>query len=340
MRPRASPLQIVDVHDEADAVRAHTEAIARPFDLTRPPLLRAYLYRVGPARQPAQHYLAFVVHHIVFDGWSAGVLGAHVAEHYQLARAGTRDKWDSLPWQYADFTAWQDALPRTDALAFWRRALENAATPVGFASARAGTARAGASDGFRRGLYRAPISPALRRELAAWCRSEKISLYTALLAAFHTLLHRVSGREDLTVGSPFANRTRPEAGTLIGPCFNVFPMRATFEDGPSFVRLARRLQGFVDQVREIEAVPFEVLAADALGSGAQAAARFPMWFSLQNFPFGAGDVGDTRWGARAARQRRHAQRRHAARAGVALVDSAGGMFGMWDYDEEKLELSR
>ncbi|MDB4987428.1 MAG: lgrB, partial [Myxococcaceae bacterium] len=321
---RAS-LPVTDVAHEAEVARLVAMDVERPFELACPPLLRTNLYRVSADR----HYLAIVVHHIVFDGWSAGVLAAHIAERYGLLRSNAKGGWVPLPWQYSDFTSWQQGLPRADALRFWQAALEHVAAPVGFASPRFSD-----GNGFRRGLHRAHLPSSIHRDLLAWCRLERVAPFAAVLAAFQTLLYRVSGQADITVGSPFANRSRSEAELLVGPCFNVFPMRATFSDRPSFATLARRLHAFADGVRAVEAVPFEALDVEALGSGA-AAARFRLWFGLQNFPFREVTVDQTQFEPALLDTAIHNGGTR-LELGVALVETADSLFGMWDYDCDQL----
>ena len=74
-----------------------------PFDLERGPLLRAQLVRLAPD----EHVLILVVHHIVFDGWSSGVLSQELSECYRAFTAGDAPQVPELPVQYADFAVWQ-----------------------------------------------------------------------------------------------------------------------------------------------------------------------------------------------------------------------------------------
>ena len=77
--------------------------VARPFDLERGPVLRARLWRLGAA----DHVLCVVVHHVVADGWSMGVLTGELSEVYAALVAGREPQLEELPVQYGDFAVWQ-----------------------------------------------------------------------------------------------------------------------------------------------------------------------------------------------------------------------------------------
>ncbi|SFY45642.1 Phosphopantetheine attachment site, partial [Streptomyces atratus] len=134
------PAQIVDapwsvtpvVHDvrtvpAADRERAALEIMAaearRPFELGGGRLLRVDVVRVADDDQ----YVLIMLHHIVSDGWSSGILARELRELYMAAVAGRVASLPELPVQYADFAAWQreqlsgDFLERQ--LAYWRERL-------------------------------------------------------------------------------------------------------------------------------------------------------------------------------------------------------------------------
>ena len=85
-------------------VAALIEAKAtRPFDLAGGPLLRCVLLRLGPQ----DHVLVVVLHHIVADGWSLGVLLGEASQLYAAYTAGLPSPLPELAVQYADYSVWQ-----------------------------------------------------------------------------------------------------------------------------------------------------------------------------------------------------------------------------------------
>ncbi|MBK9712877.1 MAG: amino acid adenylation domain-containing protein [Kouleothrix sp.] len=125
-------LSVVDVQasrdQELDAtirgLAAHE--IARPFDLSKGPLVRATLWKLGPL----DHVLLFVVHHIVFDAWSRTIFIREVASLYETYGRGQAPALAPLAIQYADFAHWQRAWLQgarlEQHLAYWRRQLAHA----------------------------------------------------------------------------------------------------------------------------------------------------------------------------------------------------------------------
>jgi len=125
----AVPALVVDLlalpprQRRAEIGRLSREEGRRPFDLTRGPLLRALLARTGAA----EHELVLVLHHIVADGWSCGVLVDEVGTFYGARRSGAPSVLAELPVQYLDFAVWQRGRMRGETLeshlAFWRQTL-------------------------------------------------------------------------------------------------------------------------------------------------------------------------------------------------------------------------
>src|SRR4030095_7915512 len=88
---------------EEKARRLATEYARLPFDLTRGPLIRARLLALGED----DHVLLLTMHHIVYDGWSIGVLIDELTALYGAFCEERPSPLPELPIQYADFAAWQ-----------------------------------------------------------------------------------------------------------------------------------------------------------------------------------------------------------------------------------------
>jgi amino acid adenylation domain-containing protein len=96
-------------------------------------------------------------------------------------------------------------------------------------------------------------------QLEALARSEKATLFMVLLAGWYALLRRYSGQEDILVGSPFANRTMPEVGDMVGLFMNVVVLRCDLSGGPTFRELVKRVRVTTLAAFERQAYPFEKL---------------------------------------------------------------------------------
>ena len=181
--------------DTGQALVELATADARPFDLSVAPLLRVTLARVGPQR----HLLVLTAHHLVCDGWSVSVFLDELSTLY-------RDGLDVLPdppLHPVDVAAWQRGAGGDD-MAFWTDRLAGARTPelpYDHRPSRDG----GRPCGLERARLDAGPVDAVRRLAAAAGRTG----FMVLLGAFHLLLHRVTGGDDVAVGVPVAGRDRP-----------------------------------------------------------------------------------------------------------------------------------
>ncbi len=260
------------------------EEATRLFDLTRPPLLRTVLLRL----HPREHVLVVLLHHIVADGWSVGVLLRELTALYGAYRQGQPSPLPPLPGQYADFAAWQrewlSGPVLEEQLAWWRRTLAGAPDTLDLPADH----RRPATQTYRGAHLPVAVPAGLAADLGALARDLGATPFMVLLAAFDTLLARLSGQRDLVVGSPIANRNRLEIEPLIGCFVNTLALRADLSADPAFGDL-------VGQIREVtlgayahQDLPFERLVEELLP--ARDPGRTPLFqvvFALQNAPAGA-----------------------------------------------------
>ncbi|HEX9031711.1 MAG TPA: amino acid adenylation domain-containing protein, partial [Streptosporangiaceae bacterium] len=241
--PGQVPLELVDLsgHEaqaRAAALREFIDAEAvRPFSLALGPLLRAHLVRLAAD----DHVLMIVVHHAVFDGWSAGVLRRELAALYGQEAAGEPSGLPELPVQFADFAVWERQRLGGQALAeleaYWRGAL------AGLPAVQFPTDRPRpVVDSFDGGLAGRTASRELLDGLRELARSEGTTLFVVLMTALHALICRYTGQTDLVVGTVSANRGRSELTPLIGFLVNTLPIRADLSGDPSFTELLARVR--------------------------------------------------------------------------------------------------
>ncbi|HEU0054269.1 MAG TPA: condensation domain-containing protein, partial [Longimicrobium sp.] len=252
------PVESADVPPEAreaEALRLAGEELARPFDLARGPLLRARLLRLGED----DHLLLFCMHHIVTDGWSLGVLFRELCALYGAYIEGREADLPALPIQYADYAVWQRGHLSGEVLeaqlAYWRAALAGAPALLELPTDRPRPAvqtHAG-------GRVRVIFPPAFCHLLRDTARRLETTQFMVALAAFHLLLSRWSGRDDVVVGTPAANRSRRETEGLIGFFVNTLALRADLSGDPTFAELAARVRETTVSAYAHQELPFERL---------------------------------------------------------------------------------
>jgi len=267
-----------------DRERAAAEDIAaeiqRPFDLTSGPLLRARILRLGPEDNVA----LFILHHAIADGWSVGVFVNELSYLYNAFAAGRPNPLPPLAVQYPDFAVWQRERLDDDVfgrqLSYWRERLSGF-VPLELRADRPRIPFRGQS-GARHPLI---FTSSLTRSLHALSRQHGTTLFMTLLAAFDAVLADHTGKTDIAVGVPVANRQREEAEGLIGLFTNTLIMRTDLSGDPPFTELLRRVR---DTTREAYAhpdLPFEILA-DELVPQLQPSPTpfFRLMFAMQNAP--------------------------------------------------------
>ncbi|WP_415835401.1 amino acid adenylation domain-containing protein, partial [Corallococcus soli] len=240
---------------EAQVLRLAYEEALRPFVLTQGPLLRTTLLRLSGD----EHVLVLCMHHIVSDGWSMGVLVQEVASLYAAFCQGLPSPLPALPVQYADYALWQrqwlqgEELERQ--LSWWKQQLTGAPAHLELPTDKPRPAvrqHHGASVPVR-------VSAATWDALKALAQREGVTPFMLLLAAFQVLLHRHSGEEDISVGSPIAGRRTSELEGLIGFFVNTLVLRTRLEGNPSFRELLHRVGETTLGAFAHQDVPFEKL---------------------------------------------------------------------------------
>ncbi len=237
----------------AALVAAAAAEAAAPFDLAAGPPLRVRLVRLPAGPGPAEHGLLLTLHHIAADGWSLGVLVAELAALYGGGAL------PDLAIQYADYAVWQrteltgEALDRL--LGWWLETLAGAPPVMELPTDRP---RPPVQSG-RGGLAPVALPPALVRGLAESGRQQGATLFMTLLAGWQALLLRLTGRADLVVGTPAANRSRPETEALIGFLINTLPLRTDLAGNPSWREALTRVRQTVTGAWAHQDLPFERL---------------------------------------------------------------------------------
>ncbi|CBL45095.1 Non-ribosomal peptide synthetase modules and related proteins [gamma proteobacterium HdN1] len=275
-------------HDEREAeiIRLAQDEATRSFDLIMGPIHKARrirLLRTRLLRTAAdEHVLLLTMHHIISDGWSLNVLIRDVGEIYDSLVQGRASQLPPLEIQYADYAKWQRewmAGPvEAHQIAYWKQHL--AGVPV----LELPTDRQRPAVMTFNGDYEpVKFSAALTQRLNQLAHAQGATLFMTLLAGFYTLLYRYSGQEDICIGTPVANRVRPEFEQLIGCFVNSLALRAQLDGEMSFVDLMMQVQELTLNGYAHQDLPFERLV-DALGVARNRSHSplFQVMFTLQN----------------------------------------------------------
>ncbi|MBC3414335.1 non-ribosomal peptide synthetase, partial [Pseudomonas sp. SWRI51] len=265
---QARPLQVIEPEarlliarehvgplDEAGLHAKVAEETRRTFDLANGPLLRVRLLEMAADDQ----VLILTQHHIVSDGVSMQLMVAELIAVYADLSRGQPPALAPLPIQYADYALWQrhwmEAGERERQLAYWTERLGKQQPVLELPLDRSRPAQ----PSYRGARHNLSLPTALAQGLQALARTEGCTSFMVLLAAFHALLHRYSGQDDIRIGVPSANRNRVETEGLIGYFVNTQVIGAHVICEQPFIELLRQVRQHALDAQAYQELPFEQL---------------------------------------------------------------------------------
>ncbi|MGP2436214.1 condensation domain-containing protein [Streptomyces sp. JW3] len=233
------------------------------FDLLTGPLWRVRLVRLSPE----DHLLTVSFFHVISDGWSCQVFVEDLMREYG-AQLGHGSPLGRLDMTFRDVITWQRAFLAEDPARdeYWRRNLTPLPTEEVFPPPATPRGRDLTAEVAHRFVFGDDIVTAVRE--TAW--RVRSTPFMVLMAAYHVLMCRRTGRDRLVVGTTTLGRTSPQVRRVIGQFTNnVYPavrvdpadsfldvvraLHGGMNDGvayvPSFNRLARAVRPDFDQAR-------------------------------------------------------------------------------------------
>ncbi|AZK48524.1 non-ribosomal peptide synthetase/type I polyketide synthase [Paenibacillus lentus] len=232
--------------EEAERIREAIERFVRPFDLSRAPLMRAGVLKLGEQR----HALMVDMHHIVSDGLSQDIFVNDFMALYD-GRA-----LPELTLQYTDFSEWQNKVMVTEAMKkqgdYWLQQLKDAPS----LALRTDYPRP-AMRSFQGSRIEFALDESKVEALKALCLKEDVTLFMALLAVFNLLLAKLSVQDDIVIGTPIVGRKQQALQLIIGKFVNMLPIRIRLNMEMSFIELlqairATTLEAFANQEYQFE----------------------------------------------------------------------------------------
>jgi hypothetical protein len=252
-------LEIVDLTSlplesrEEEVSRRAIEEAETGFNLSQGPLLRVKILKL----EEEDHVLLYTMHHIVSDGWSAGLMISEVEALYKSFIVGEVSPLEELPIQYADFAVWQRSWLKGEALesqlAYWRRQLAGQPPALELPTDRPRSAKQS-----HRGAQCWRLMPTdLSDSLQALSLKRHCTLFMTLMAAFKTLLYYLTRQTDICVGTDIANRNHAETEKLIGFFINQLALRARLSPNSNFEELLKLVREVTLEAFAHQDLPFE-----------------------------------------------------------------------------------
>ncbi|MGW0180939.1 amino acid adenylation domain-containing protein, partial [Nocardia sp. NPDC003345] len=254
--PDLTPVRV----DAGEVAAAVTDFVAAGFDVAAAVPVRMRLFETAPD----EHVLVLVMHHIASDGFSMAPLARDVMTAYAARVQGNEPGWVPLAVQYADFALWQrrvlgaeddPASRMARQTAFWQRTLADLPDELSLPADRPRPAVAS----LRGATVHSELTAELTRTLDSLARARGASMFMVLHAALAALLARMSGSDDIAVGTPIAGRGERALDDVVGMFVNTLVLRTAVHSGETFAELLDRAkQADLDAFGHAD-VPFERL---------------------------------------------------------------------------------
>jgi tyrocidine synthetase-3 len=225
------------------------------MDLASGPLLTATLYRI----EDNKWIFVYVMHHIITDGWSMGVLFTELIRLYNARVRKERSPLQPLRIQYRDYASWQQEQLGSGGMEahrnYWMKQFEGELPVLELPSDRPRPAVKTYNGGDVKGM----IGAKLGKELKELCQRQGGTLFMGLLAAVKALFYRYAGHEDITIGSPIAGRQHADLEEQIGFYVNTLALRSRFSGAKGFIELLKEVKQVTLDAYEHEVYPFDEL---------------------------------------------------------------------------------
>ena len=257
------------------------------FDLEAGPLIRGRLVR----QREDQYALLITMHHIVSDGWSVAVLLNELSILYRAFARGEADPLPELAVQYPDYAVWQRHWMQGEVLRqqaeHWKTTLAGAPALLELPADHVRPA----DQEYAGAWHEVMLDEELVTGLKELSKRHGATLYMTLLAGWAALLGRLSGQQDILIGTPVANRRQGELEALIGFFVNTLVLRTDLSGRPRVGELLERVKSQSLGAQQHQDIPFEQVVEIVQPERSLAhSPLFQVMFAWQNAPRGALDL--------------------------------------------------
>jgi acyl transferase domain-containing protein len=296
--------------------------IIRPFNLGNAPLFRVALVELAPSR----HLMVWDFHHIIMDGVSMGVLYRELIELYAARPLEPAPKL-----HYKDYAEWQHDPQQLSVLArqeaYWLSVFrDHPAHPLNLPT------------DYVRPRFRSFRGDSLTTEIAgedlsalrAALQREGVSLFMLLIGVYYVLLAKLSGNDDIRIGTIVAGRRHAALRKLVGVFVNTLVLRARLRGDLSFSGFLTEVKGICLEAFENQEYPFEDLV-ERLGLERDTSRNslFDVAFVLQNMEKGR-DEPDV-MGETLLSPYRHAKKVAKFDLTLTAIEGPSAIQLTWDY---------
>ncbi|MEM1318971.1 MAG: amino acid adenylation domain-containing protein [Bacteroidota bacterium] len=203
---------------------------AQPLELSKAPISRIALIRTEADR----YCLLWTCHHILLDGWSAGLVLRDALLYYDALSRGEDLRLEPVP-GYGRYLAWLERQDMEAARQYWTAQYRDYEKPVL-------PEAAGGATGFATHSFQ--LSEEASQTLQDYCRQQRTTLNTLLQGLWALLLGQYLQTDRVVFGTTVSGRFSAFSGIerMTGLFMNVLPNRLNVPQEQDFADWLRSLQ--------------------------------------------------------------------------------------------------
>jgi amino acid adenylation domain-containing protein len=241
---------------QSRAVTIMEDVAMTAFELDRAPLIKFALYKINDEK----HIFFINVHHMIWDGWCFDLFWSHMNTLYQKALKGELGPQKPMSPNYADFSSWQRAKvdARGESYQYWTQLYKTVPDALDLPIDYPRPAMLEAAGD----TLLVPWSKDANSAFELQSKSQEATPFMLAMAVLVFTLHRLSGQNDIVIGTPVRGRTRSEFESLLGLFINVLPLRFQIDPSQSFASLLKQVQKVCMDGFAHQDYPFETLLAE------------------------------------------------------------------------------
>ncbi|UCJ07593.1 amino acid adenylation domain-containing protein [Chitinophaga pendula] len=226
-----------------------------PFDIERGPLFQFHLLKM----KETEYLLIVVIHHIISDGWSQGILGNELITIYNSLHSGLTPVLPAIPVQYKDYSHWHNALIEaghfSDQEHYWLDKLKDKPNgivlPADFSRQSVQT--------FNGKRITFSLGTTVTESLNRISSEQQATLYMTLMSIVNIFLYKYTGQQDIILGLPIAARKREELHGTIGFMVNTIIFRLLLQPDDKFPDFLQQVKKELLESYEHQDYPFDML---------------------------------------------------------------------------------
>ncbi|MCX6583774.1 MAG: amino acid adenylation domain-containing protein, partial [Candidatus Aminicenantes bacterium] len=198
-----------------------------------------------------QYQLVVSNHHILYDGWSAGIILKEFFKTYHALCSGTLPLKPPLKTPFKEFLKWIQGQDRNRQEKFWREYLAGFETPTGLPIKKRSGETANAED------YSIILDEDIRSKLDVFVKNNRVTLASVFYTAWGILLQKYCGGEDVVFGTTVSGRSGEIKGIedMVGLFINTIPLRIQSTPSEKIGALVYRTDEALREREEFENTP-------------------------------------------------------------------------------------